>query len=60
LIRIKTTSVTSNIELMALPYTTVADYWDVFWGLRGEIVKQLGDAGFEAPFEQRVVTMKNA
>jgi len=51
---------TSNIELMALPYTTVADYWDVFWGLRGEIVKQLGDAGFEAPFEQRVVTMKNA
>nr|XP_027235150.1 uncharacterized protein LOC113826458 [Penaeus vannamei] len=50
---------TSNIQLTALPFTTVADYWDVFWGLRGEIVKQLGDAGFEAPFEQRVVTMKN-
>lgn len=51
---------TSNIELMALPYTTIEDYWDVFWGLRGEIVKQLGKAGFEAPFEQRVVTMQNA
>jgi len=27
--------------------------------LRGEIAKKLGDAGDEAPFEQRVVHMKN-
>ena len=49
----------TNIQLTALPFTTVADYWDVFWGLRGEIVKALGDAGYEAPYEQRVVHMKN-
>ncbi len=49
----------NNIQLVALPYTTVADYWDVYWGMREEIVKALGDAGYEAPFEQRVVHMKN-
>jgi len=41
-----------------LPYTTVANYWDVFWGLRGEIKKALGEQGFEAPFPQRVYTKK--
>lgn len=46
------------VELVALPYCTVADYWDVFWGLRGEIKKALGDAGYEAPFPQRVITQK--
>jgi small conductance mechanosensitive channel len=50
----------SSIQLTALPFSTVADYWDVYWGLRGEIAKNLGEAGFEAPFEQRVVTMKSA
>lgn len=49
----------NNIQLTALPFTTVADYWDVYWGLRKEIVTKLGAAGFEAPFEQRVVHMKN-
>ncbi|MCD8528535.1 MAG: mechanosensitive ion channel [Chitinophagales bacterium] len=48
----------SAVELMALPYTTVNDYWDVFWGLRGEIKKQLGAAGFEAPLPQRIITQK--
>jgi len=50
----------NNIELTALPFTTVADYWDVFWGLRADIVRQLGEAGFEAPYEQRVVHMEKA
>ncbi len=49
----------NNIQLTALPFSTVEDYWDVFWGLRGEIAKRLGEAGYEAPFEQRVVHMKN-
>jgi small conductance mechanosensitive channel len=48
----------SSVELLALPFTTVADYWDVYWGLRGEIKKALGNAGFEAPFPQRVITEK--
>jgi len=48
----------TNIQLTALPFTTVENYWDVFWGLRGEIVKALGNAGYEAPFEQRVIHMK--
>jgi len=48
----------TNIQLTALPFTTVENYWEVFWGLRGEIVKALGDAGYEAPYEQRVVHMK--
>jgi len=48
----------SSVELLALPYTTVANYWDVFWGLRGEIKKALGEQGFEAPFPQRVYTKK--
>lgn len=50
----------SNIQFVALPYTTVADYWDVYWGMREEIVKALGAAGYDAPHEQRVVHMKNA
>lgn len=48
----------NNIELTALPFTTVSDYWDVYWGLRKDIVTKLGAAGFEAPFEQRVVHME--
>lgn len=46
----------SAVHLTALPYCTVEDYWDVFWGLRGEIKKQLGKNGFKAPFPQRVLT----
>ncbi len=49
----------NNVQFLALPFSTVEDYWDVYWGLRGEIKKALGDAGFEAPYPQRVVTMKS-
>ncbi len=48
----------SSIELMALPYTLVANYWDVYWGTRENILMALGEAGFEAPHPQRVVTMQ--
>lgn len=48
----------SAVELTALPFCTVENYWDVYWGLRSEIKKQLGAAGFEAPLPQRVVTQK--
>jgi len=46
----------SAVHLVALPYCTVENYWDVFWGLRGEIKKQLSENGYKAPFQQRVIT----
>lgn len=46
----------SSVEFLALPYCTVDDYWDVYWDLRGEIKKKLGEAGYEAPFKQVVYT----
>ena len=46
----------SSVEFLALPYCTVDDYWDVYWGLRGEIKKKLGESGYEAPFKQVVYT----
>jgi len=48
----------SSVEMVALPFCTVEDYWDVFWGLRAEIKKQLGEAGYEAPFKQVVYNEK--
>ncbi len=44
----------SSVEFLALPYCTVENYWDVYWGLRAEIKKRLGEAGYEAPFKQIV------
>lgn len=48
----------NGVKMVALPFTTIEDYWDVFWGLRGEIKKALGEAGFEAALPQTIVTMK--
>lgn len=48
----------SSVEMIALPYCTVEDYWDVFWGLRADIKRELGAAGYEAPFKQVVYTDK--
>ncbi|MFK8037822.1 MAG: mechanosensitive ion channel family protein [Crocinitomicaceae bacterium] len=47
----------STIELIALPYTKVENYWEVYWGTRENILVALGEAGFEAPHPQRVVKM---
>lgn len=49
----------NGIELLALPYSTTATYWDVYWDTRQKIVEALGNAGYEAPLPQRVVTMTN-
>ncbi len=48
------------VELLALPYSSVDNYWDVYWDTRQKIVEALGEAGYEAPLPQRVVTMVNA
>ncbi len=49
----------STIELLALPYCEVDNYWDVYWQTRQDILEALVAAGFEAPYEQRVVTMQS-
>ncbi len=49
----------NSIELLALPYANCEDYWDVYWDTRQKIVEALGNAGYEAPLPQRVVTMNS-
>ncbi|NPA45717.1 MAG: mechanosensitive ion channel family protein [Chlorobi bacterium] len=49
----------SAVELLALPYATTDDYWDVYWDTRQKIVEALGQAGFDPPYPQRVITMVN-
>lgn len=50
---------TNGVELLALPYSSCEDYWDVYWDTRQRIVEALGAASFDAPLPQRIVTMKN-
>lgn len=50
----------SSVELVALPYSSVEGYWDVYWDTRQRIVEALVAEGYEAPFQQTVVTMKQA
>lgn len=49
----------NGVELLALPYSTCDDYWDVYWDTRQKIVEALGAASYEAPLPQRIVTMKS-
>lgn len=50
----------NGVELLALPYSSCDDYWDVYWDTRQQIVEALGNAGYEAPLPQRLVTMTNS
>ncbi len=50
----------NGVELLALPYSNTDVYWDVYWDTRQKIVEALGEAGYEAPLPQRLVTMQNA
>jgi len=49
----------NGVELLALPYATCDEYWDVYWDTRQSIVEALGAAKYEAPLPQRIVTMKS-
>ncbi|NQX90856.1 MAG: mechanosensitive ion channel [Flavobacteriales bacterium] len=49
----------SAVELVALPYSSVEGYWDVYWDTRQRIVQALANAGYEAPYQQTVVTLTN-
>ncbi|WP_062053486.1 mechanosensitive ion channel family protein [Aquimarina longa] len=48
----------NGVELLALPYATCENYWDVYWDTRQKIVEALGNASYDAPLPQRIVTMK--
>lgn len=47
----------NSVELLALPYVDCNNYWDVYWDTKQKIVEALGNAGYEPPLPQRVVTM---
>ena len=47
----------NSVELLALPYVNCENYWDVYWDTKQQIVEALGNAGYEAPLPQRIVTM---
>lgn len=49
----------NGVELLALPYANCEDYWDVYWDTRQKIVEALGEANYDAPLPQRIVTMKS-
>ncbi|WP_241448761.1 mechanosensitive ion channel family protein [Aquimarina pacifica] len=49
----------NGVELLALPYATCDNYWDVYWDTRQKIVEALGKASYDAPLPQRIVTMKS-
>lgn len=48
----------NGIELLALPYATCEDYWEVHWDTRQKIVEALGNANYEAALPQRIITNK--
>lgn len=48
----------NGVELLAMPFVDCNDYWDVYWDTRQKIVEALGAANYDAPFAQRIVTMK--
>lgn len=47
----------NGVELLAMPYVSCDNYWEVYWETRQKIVEALGNAGYEAPLPQRVITM---
>jgi len=58
--RVAVNNLGSNaVEMVALPYANVDDYWDVYWDTRQKIVEALGSAGYDAPYPHTVVEMKN-
>lgn len=45
----------SSVNLAVRPYATVADYWDVYFGIQEKAKVALDQVGIEIPFPQRVV-----
>lgn len=45
----------SSVNLAVRPYATVANYWDVYFGVTEDVKNALDAAGIEIPFPQQVV-----
>ncbi|MEL7339260.1 MAG: mechanosensitive ion channel domain-containing protein [Bacteroidota bacterium] len=45
----------SSVNLAIRPYATVADYWDVYFGITEKVKIALDEAGIEIPFPQTVM-----
>lgn len=45
----------SSVNLAVRPYATVADYWDVYFGVQEAGKEALDAAGIDIPFPQRVI-----
>lgn len=45
----------SSVNLLVMPWCNVADYWDIFFGLREDIKKALDANSITIPFPQRDV-----
>ncbi len=50
----------SSVNLTLRYWTATADYWTVFWRIKGALKETLEGAGLTIPFPQRVVTFANA
>ncbi len=45
----------SSVNLAVRPYSTVANYWDVYFGVTEDVKNALDAAGIEIPYPQQVV-----
>lgn len=45
----------SSVNLAVRPYATVADYWDVYFGITEQVKIALDNAGIDIPFPQTVM-----
>lgn len=50
----------SSVNLAVRPYATVADYWDVYFGIQEKAKVALDQVGIEIPFPQRVIHQAEA
>ena len=45
----------SSVNFICRPWTTPADYWDVYWDITKAVKKRFDEAGIGIPFPQRDV-----
>lgn len=48
-----------SVLIAVRPYATVADYWDVYFGVYRNMKKALGAAGIKVPYPRREITNLN-
>ena len=50
----------SSINFAVRPWSTVDDYWDVYFGITENVKEALDAAGIEIPYPHQVEIHKNA